>query len=104
MKQLVVDEAHERFGQIAELENTVIMNGKLWMYYLRFDDGKLEGLLAYQIDSIKENVTPEEEQYSLDEKLAILYRSAWIDGLDGDKHMERWKLKAKELLELKDEA
>lgn len=40
---------------------------------------------------------------TLDEKLAILYRMAWLNGLDGDKEMEKWKLKAKELLVLKDE-
>jgi hypothetical protein len=45
-----------------------------------------------------------DEEMTLDEKLSVLYRKAWIDGLDGDKHMERWKLKAKELLEIKDEA
>jgi hypothetical protein len=42
-----------------------------------------------------------DKEYTLEEKLEILYRQAWLNGLDGEKHMEKWKLKVKEMLELK---
>lgn len=40
--------------------------------------------------------------YTLEERLAILYHMAWLNGTDGDKEMNKWKQKAKELLELED--
>lgn len=43
------------------------------------------------------------KDYTLEEKLEILYRQAWLNGLDGEKQMDKWKLKVKEMLELKDE-
>lgn len=51
-KQEVIDENHSRFGQVGEYDKQWIIPGsspELYCHTIKFDDGKTEQFLSYQI-------------------------------------------------------
>jgi len=55
-KQKVIDEFHPRFGQVGQYDKRWLMPGSkpdLYCHTVKFDDGKTEQFLAYQIEPFK---------------------------------------------------
>ena len=54
MRQRVIDEEDERFGQIGMVIGSDEVAKALNIYQLMFDDGDIQGYLSYQIVGVKD--------------------------------------------------
>lgn len=51
----IVDEESDNFGRVGTYTDTAVFNGRLSMYYIKFEDEELPyGFLAYQIEKVGE--------------------------------------------------